>query len=210
MKKIPSNLKIEHSIWQQGIKYIAGIDEAGRGPLAGPVVAAAVIFEANDYIPDIKDSKELSPIQREESFILIKERSIAIGIGIINNRKIDKINIRQATFAAMLKAINSLTIKPEYVLIDGRDELNYPGEQEAIIGGDNLCFTISAASIIAKVTRDRIMEKYHKRYPYFGFSHNKGYATKFHRNMIQKYGPCRIHRKTFLSKVLSEYENVVK
>ena len=206
LKRIPFNLKIEQSIWEQNFKYIAGVDEVGRGPLAGPVVASAVIFHPYDYIPEIKDSKELSSKQREYFVNIIQEKAIAIGVGVISHQIIDEINIRQASLLAMQKAIQSLSLKPEYVLIDGRDELSYLGKQEAIIDGDNLSFTISAASIIAKVTRDRIMVKYHKKYPNYGFSHNKGYATQFHRNMIVKNGPCNIHRQTFLSNVLSEIE----
>lgn len=208
LKKIPFNLKIEQSIWEQNINYIAGVDEAGRGPLAGPVVAAAVIFKPYDYIPEIKDSKELNSKQRDIFFSIIWKNAIAVGVGIISHQIIDEINIRRATLLAMQKAVNALSIKPEYVLIDGRDQLNYSGRQEAVIDGDNLSFTVSAASIIAKVTRDRVMAKYHKKYPHYGFSHNKGYATKFHRNMIKKYGPCNIHRQTFLSKVLSELKEV--
>lgn len=201
---IPHNLKIENSIWGKGIGLIAGVDEAGRGPLAGPVVAAAVIFKPHDYIPSVTDSKELNPFQRENFFETIREKAIAIGVGIIGNRIIDEINIRQATLSAMKKALQSLSIIPEYVLIDGRDILDDLSEQRAIINGDQLSFTISAASIVAKVTRDRLMKRYHNKYPQFGFSHNKGYATRFHREMIKKCGPCQIHRQTFLSNVLAE------
>jgi ribonuclease HII len=208
LKKIPFNLRIEKSIWKRNTKYIAGVDEAGRGPLAGPVVAAAVIFKPNDYIPDIKDSKELSPKQRDSFSNIIMERAMAVGVGIINSQIIDEINIRQATLQAMQKAINSLSIKPEYLLIDGRDVLENLYEQQAIIDGDNLCFTISAASIIAKVIRDRLMMRFHNKYPQFGFSHNKGYATQFHRNMIKKFGPCSIHRKTFLTKIFAEQDGI--
>ncbi len=203
----PTNLKIENSIWERDIRFIAGIDEAGRGPLAGPVVAAGVIFKPHDYIPGIKDSKELNPLQRANFYELIREKAVSIGIGIIGNRIIDEINIRQATLTAMKKALQSLSVKPQYVLIDGRDGLD-PDKagtgQKAIIDGDQLSFTISAASIIAKVTRDRLMQRYHHKYPQFGFSHNKGYATRFHREMIKKFGSCSIHRQTFLSKVLAE------
>lgn len=202
MKNTSSNLKIEHTIWRRDIGLLAGVDESGRGPLAGPVVAAAVIFEPYEQIEGVTDSKVLTPLQRENFFEVIHEKAIAIGIGIIGNQIIDQINIRQATLLAMKKAIASLSVKPEYILIDGRDELDNLSEQRAVIDGDNLCFTISAASIIAKVTRDRLMKRYHNRYPQFGFSHNKGYATKFHREMIKRYGPCNAHRETFLSKII--------
>lgn len=204
MKGLPTNLRIERPIWERHITYVAGVDESGRGPLAGPVVAAAVIFRPYEHLPGVKDSKELLPRERQESFELIREKAVSIGVGIIGNQVVDEINIRQATLQAMKRAILSLSVQPEYVLIDGRDELESFDNQESIIDGDRLSFTISAASIIAKVTRDRIMGRYHQKYPQFGFLHNKGYATRFHREMIKKFGSCQIHRKTFLSKVLAE------
>lgn len=204
LKGLPTNLRIERPIWERHITYVAGVDESGRGPLAGPVVAAAVIFRPYEHLPGVKDSKELLPRERQESFELIREKAVSIGVGIIGNQVVDEINIRQATLQAMKRAILSLSVQPEYVLIDGRDELESFDNQESIIDGDRLSFTISAASIIAKVTRDRIMGRYHQKYPQFGFLHNKGYATRFHREMIKKFGSCQIHRKTFLSKVLAE------
>ena len=204
MEKIPANLIIEHPIWERNINYIAGVDESGRGPLAGPVVAASVIFKPYEYLAGIKDSKELSPTQRQNLFELIRDKALSIGIGIIGNCIIDEINIRQATLHAMKRAVQSLSVKPEYVLIDGRDELEISDSQKAIIDGGQLSFTISAASIVAKVTRDRIMYRYHHKYPQFGFLHNKGYATKYHREMIKKFGSCQIHRRSFLNKVLAE------
>lgn len=204
MKNLPVNLKIEHATWERNIEHIAGIDESGRGPLAGPIVAAAVIFKPYEYIAGVKDSKELTQVQRESFFEIITDKAIAFAVGIIGNRIIDDINIRQATLQAMKRAVQSLSVKPEYLLIDGRDELDGVISQQAIIDGDELSFTVSAASIVAKVTRDRIMGRYHHRYPQFGFSHNMGYATKFHREMIKKFGTCRIHRQSFLSRVLAE------
>lgn len=204
LENLPVNLTIEHSIWKRDVRYIAGIDESGRGPLAGPIVAAAVIFKPYQHIAGIRDSKELTALQRQNLFELIRDKAVAIGVGIIGNRIIDDINIRQATLQAMNRATQGLSVIPEYLLIDGRDELNDFDHQEAIIDGDQLSFTISAASIVAKVTRDRIMGRYHHKYPQFGFSHNKGYATRFHREMIRKFGPCQIHRQSFLSKVLAE------
>lgn len=204
---VPHNLKIEHSIWERGIELVAGIDEAGRGPLAGPVVAAAVIFHPFDYIPGIKDSKELSPPRRAAFYAMIQQKALAIGVGIVGNHIIDEVNIRQATLSAMEKALCSLQRKPQYVIIDGKDQLESGGmavAQEAIIDGDRLSFTISAASIVAKVTRDRLMDRFHCLYPQFGFSHNKGYATPFHRDMIRRFGACRIHRQTFLSRIFEE------
>lgn len=204
LENLPVNLKMEHPIWERDVKHIAGIDESGRGPLAGPVVAAAVIFKPYEHIPGVKDSKELTPLQRQNFFEIITEKAIAIGVGIIGNRIVDEVNIRQATLQAMKRAIQTLSITPDYVLIDGRDELEGFYNQQAIIDGDRLSFTVSAASIVAKVTRDRIMGRYHRKYPQFGFSHNKGYATSFHREMIRKFGACQIHRQSFLSKVFDE------
>jgi ribonuclease HII len=197
LENLPVNLKIERPIWERNIEYVAGVDESGRGPLAGPVVAAAVIFKPYDHISGVKDSKELTPLQRQNLFEII-------GVGIIGNLIIDDINIREATLRAMKRAVQSLSLTPGYILIDGKDKLDGFDNQMAIIDGDQLSFTVSAASIVAKVTRDRIMGRYHHKYPQFGFSHNKGYATKFHREMIRKFGACRIHRQSFLSKVLGE------
>lgn len=201
---VPSNLEVEHLIWQENIRYIAGIDEAGRGPLAGPVVAAAVIFHPYDYIEGVTDSKKLSAKQREEFYEEITRQALTYGIGIVDNREIDRINIRQATFKAMRMAIGSLKVNPQYLLIDGEElpEKLYP--QEAVIKGDSHCFTIAAASILAKVTRDRLMIEYHQQYPLYGFEQHKGYGTAFHRNMIVKHGPCPIHRHSFLKNIVGD------
>ncbi|NOX37049.1 MAG: ribonuclease HII [Calditrichaeota bacterium] len=201
---IPPDLEFEHLIWQQNIRYIAGIDEAGRGPLAGPVVAAAVIFEPYTYIDGVRDSKKLTPEQRERLFEEIQAHALSIGIGVVSPTEIDRINIRQATFKAMRMAIGRLKINPQYLLIDGEElpENFYP--QEALIGGDERCFTIAAASILAKVTRDRMMLEFHQQYPQYGFDRHKGYGTELHREMILKHGPCPIHRRSFLRKLLGE------
>lgn len=204
MIKIPINLEIEHLIWQENIQFIAGIDEAGRGPLAGPVAAGAVIFKPHDYIEFVKDSKKLSAKQRDELFELIIEKALTYGVGIVDNTEIDRINIRQATFKAMRMAIGSLSQNPQYLLIDGEELPDKLYRQEAVIDGDDRCFTIAAASILAKVTRDRLMLEYHQQYPQYGFDRHKGYGTQFHREMIKKYGPCPIHRRSFLGKILEE------
>jgi ribonuclease HII len=195
----------ENKLWKEGFKNVAGIDEAGRGPLAGPVVAAVVACQNFDsssnlsILKDVKDSKKLSPKKREEIYkILTNHSNIKWGIGIVSEKIIDKINILQATKLAMQKAIIDANIQVDYLLIDGNfglEKVNLP--QKSIIGGDDKVFSISAASIIAKVTRDKIMEKYHKKYPEYGFDNNKGYATKAHFLNITKFGPCQIHRKTF-------------
>jgi ribonuclease HII len=208
MKEIPPNLEIEHLIWQENIRLIAGLDEAGRGPLAGPVAAGAVIFAPYDYIEGVKDSKKLNANQRQEFFQLIIEKVITYGVGIVDNAEIDLINIRQATFKAMRKAIGSLSKNPEYLLIDGEELPDKVYRQEAVIEGDDRSFTIAAASILAKVTRDRLMLEFHQQYPQYGFDRHKGYGTEFHREMIRKHGPCPIHRRSFLGKLLGEEKNL--
>ncbi len=197
------NLDIEQIIWSNGFQRIAGVDEAGCGPLAGPVVAAAVVFPHDFYHPEINDSKKLTSSKREELAQLIKEKAIATGIGVVSHSEIDRMNIRQATFKAMRKALGSLGIQPDYILFDGYELPERLFRQEAIINGDEISFTIAAASILAKVTRDHLMIKYHQQYPQYGFDRHKGYGTLFHREMIRKYGPCPLHRKTFLHKIIS-------
>ncbi len=201
-QQIPKRLEIEHLIWQQNLSYIAGVDEAGRGPLAGPVVAAAVIFPSYIYIPEVRDSKKLTEKQREEIYSILLNEALAHGIGIISPQEIDKINIHQATFKAMRKAIGSLSIQPDYIIYDGYELPEKFFRQEAIINGDDHSFTIAAASIIAKVTRDRLMIKYHQEFPRYGFNRHKGYGTAFHREAVRKFGPISLHRRTFLKKIL--------
>jgi ribonuclease HII len=198
----PFNLEFEKIIWSNGFQKIAGVDEAGCGPLAGPVVAAAVIFPQDFYHPGIKDSKKLSFRKREELFPLIKKAAISLGIGIVSHSEIDRLNIRQATFKAMRKALGSLKTKPDYILFDGYELPERFFRQEAIIDGDEISLTIAAASIIAKVTRDHLMIEYHQQYPQYGFDRHKGYGTAYHREMIRKYGPCPLHRKSFLHKII--------
>jgi ribonuclease HII len=185
--------------YEKGFRVFAGVDEAGRGPWAGPVVAAAVIFPPHISIPGINDSKKLSAKQREKYFYKIHEVALAIGVEIVDHTEIDSTNILKATFKAMEGAVLSLHIKPELVLIDGH--LKVPGikiEQESIIDGDQKSASIAASSIIAKVTRDRIMVEFSKKYPQYGFENHKGYGTKEHQNALLSYGPCEIHRKSFL------------
>ena len=193
----------EKNLFSLGYKLIASLDEAGRGPLAGPVVAACVIlpagFEAGDEkLKLIADSKKLNANRREELFSVISEQFGGVGIGICDNKTIDKINIFQASFLAMKKALGDLRQKPDFVLLDGGFKIpNYSGEQKNIIKGDRLIFSIAAASIIAKVTRDRLMKKFHEQYPRYGFDRHKGYGTKMHLENLKKYGPCPIHRFSF-------------
>ena len=189
----------------QGFKNIAGIDEAGRGPLAGPVVAAAVIFPSQVNIPGLNDSKKLSTKKREELFPKIQEISVSYGVAVVGQKVIDKINILQAARLAMKQAVETLKITPGLLLIDGNQKIDSTLNQWAIVKGDSRSLSIAAASVLAKVTRDRIMDDYHKLYPQYEFNRHKGYGTKLHRNLIQEYGPCPIHRNTF--KGVAEYIN---
>ncbi len=197
------NLDKEQELFQSGYKLIAGIDEAGRGPLAGPVVAACVTIGQDFSIsPEelelIRDSKKLSAKQREKAFALIKERSTAVTIGVASHQTIDRINILQATFLAMKKAIDQTAVAPDYILVDGN--LRIPRlkiSQETIIQGDSKIFCIAAASIIAKVSRDYLMDELDKKYPGYNFSQHKGYGTKLHLAKIMEHGPSPIHRRSF-------------
>ena len=196
--KVDDLLSFERAAWDEGHKLIAGVDEVGRGPLAGPVVAAAVIFESEEEIPcGIKDSKALSPKRREELFPMICEKASAVGLGIVSEKVIDRINILHAAHRAMRRAIASLSIEPHLCLIDG---LRVPGLkwlQKPIVDGDKMSVSIAAASIIAKVTRDRIMVGQDMVYPQYGFAKHKGYGTRAHIAALKKYGPCKIHRFSF-------------
>ncbi|MCK9196546.1 MAG: ribonuclease HII [Syntrophales bacterium] len=182
---------------QRGFNLIAGIDEAGRGPLAGPVVAAAVVLPEYYHHPDITDSKKLSPRKREELFKVIRENALSIGVGVMEASIIDDINILQATLGAMKEAVVDLDISPDYLLVDGTQAVPIDIPQETIIRGDGLSISIAAASIIAKVSRDHIMEIYHRQFPYYNFLKNKGYGTQEHRRAIKDHGPCKIHRRSF-------------
>ncbi len=191
----------ENYYYEHGVEIIGGIDEVGRGPLAGPVVAACVILPKNTIIPYIDDSKKLSEKKRNEIFGVIKEKALDIGIGSVDNYRIDEINILQATFEAMKIAINSMKIKPEMLLIDA---VRIPGistNQHPIVKGDSLSISIAAASIIAKVTRDEWMNKYAEEYSVYDFENNKGYGTAKHIDGIKQFGTCPIHRKSFLKSI---------
>lgn len=196
------NLNEENRIKKQGFKYVIGLDEAGRGPLAGPVVAAAVYYKGKDIILGVNDSKQISPKKREElSFKLTNHPCVMWGLGVISSRDIDKINILEASKLAMQKALLDLEtkykIKADYLILDGKMKLDIPINQVSIIKADEKIFSCSAASIIAKVTRDMIMVKMSKKYPEYLFEKHKGYGTRLHLEMIKKYGPCAIHRKSF-------------
>ncbi len=187
----------ERALHSTGYRSICGIDEAGRGPLAGPVVAAAVILPEDCFIEGLRDSKKLSPTRREIFFDHINAMACAVAVGIIDNETIDRVNILQATLLAMHEALKGLSKKPDFLLIDA---LTLPGlkiPQKGIIHGDDLSQSIAAASVIAKVTRDRLMCDYHETYPNYLFSRHKGYGTREHLRRIKEFGPCPLHRKTF-------------
>jgi ribonuclease HII len=191
------HISVEGLIGAQGYRLMAGVDEAGRGPLAGPVVAGAVITRAGDTIPGVRDSKLLTPRERERLFQIITSRALSWGVGIVGPREIEKFNILQATLRAMKAAVLSLDPAPDFLLIDGINPLPIDLPQRAIKRGDASCFSIAAASIVAKVTRDRLMMEYHRIYPLYNFARHKGYPTRAHREAIRQYGCCEIHRRTF-------------
>ncbi|MHB9099128.1 MAG: ribonuclease HII [Syntrophales bacterium] len=181
----------------RGYQRIAGIDEAGRGPLAGPVIAAAVILPPDYEDPEINDSKKLSPRQRERLYDVIQRDAVAIGIGVVEAPVIDAVNILQATLIAMKEAALTLFPCPDYLLIDGLNRIPVPMPQEAIVRGDGWSISVASASIVAKVSRDRIMEMYHRQFPQYNFFSNKGYGTREHREALARYGRCKIHRNSF-------------
>lgn len=188
------------------IKYLAGVDEAGRGPLAGPVVAAAVIFSKKSFIEGVNDSKQLNEKQRENLFDKIIVKALSCSISVINQDVIDKINILNATLTAMKNAVDDLKVKPDIILVDGNRKFASEIPVVPIIKGDAKSFSIAAASILAKVTRDRIMKNLAIEYPDYLWEQNKGYPTKQHREIIKRIGPCQHHRKTFLKNILSEQQ----
>lgn len=183
--------------YKRGAKTVAGVDEAGRGPLAGPVVAAAVILPPGYQNPDINDSKQLTSRRRDRLYELIREDALAVGIGVVEATIIDQINILQATFMAMRDALADLSISPDFILVDGNQRIPISIAQKTIVKGDCLSISIAAASIIAKVSRDRIMEMYHRQFPQYHFQKNKGYGTAQHQSALRQYGPCKIHRRSF-------------
>ncbi len=182
---------------EKGFSFIAGIDEAGRGPLAGPVVAAAVILPERVDLERLNDSKKLSPKRREDLFGAIYDHAVSVGIGIVDPVEIDRINILQASLLSMAMAVDNLRPRPNYLLVDGTIPIPSTLQQQVVKHGDRRCLSIAAASVIAKVTRDRIMQIYDEEFPEFGFGKHKGYGTKAHCEAISTFGCCRIHRKTF-------------
>ena len=194
----------EKIAYQEGYQFIAGIDEAGRGPLAGPVVAAAVIFPPGYVNSEINDSKQLSARKREELYEIIKSDAVAVGMGVVDADIIDRLNILRATLQAMREAVLELSTSPDFLLIDGLQCIPLLTPQKPLVKGDSRSVSIAAASIIAKVSRDRIMEIYHRQFPQYNFRQNKGYGTKEHCGAIKQFGMCRIHRKSFHIKNLNQ------
>ena len=202
LERLKNMLLIEESLYDEGYEYICGVDEAGRGPLCGPVVAAAVILPKHGCIEGVNDSKKISEKKREKLYDDIMKGAIAVGIGISDVDVIEKVNILNATKIAMKKAIESLSIKPGYVLIDGNQKIDIDILQETVVSGDAKSESIASASIIAKVTRDRMLRKFDEMYPEYGFAKHKGYGTKAHIEAIKKYGLTPIHRKSFCTKFI--------
>lgn len=198
--------QIERNFFEDGFEYVAGVDEAGRGPLAGPVCAAAVILPRGLEIPGLNDSKKLTDKRRRELYNVIIEKAITYGIAMADEKTIDEINILQATFQAMEDSMLQLTVKPQMVLIDGNRAKEFPYPVTTVVKGDSLSANIAAASILAKVTRDRFMEEMAVRYPQYGFEIHKGYGTKAHYAAITEYGESPIHRKSFLKKYYAAKE----
>ncbi|MCX5848927.1 MAG: ribonuclease HII [Deltaproteobacteria bacterium] len=194
----------EKIAYQEGYQLIAGVDEAGRGPLAGPVVAAAVIFPPDYVNPEINDSKKLSAAKREKLYEVIRKEAVAIGTGVVDADIIDQFNILRATLQAMREAVLELSTSPDFLLIDGLHCIPLHTPQKPLVKGDSLSISIAAASIIAKVSRDRIMEIYHRQFPQYNFQKNKGYGTKEHCSAIEQFGMCKIHRKSFHVKNLNQ------
>jgi ribonuclease HII len=192
-----ADLRYERKLWQSGMQAVAGVDEAGVGPMAGPVVAAAVIFAPEAFIKGVHDSKQVPAPMREELYEAITGRALAFAIGIAQVDEIDRLNIYHATLAASVRAVEGLRVKPEHVLVDGRPLRALTIPQTHIVGGDRKSFCIAAASIIAKVTRDRLMREYDTHYPGYGFAQHKGYCTAVHLEAIGRLGPSPIHRTSF-------------
>ncbi len=196
--------EIENSLYSETVQLICGVDEAGRGPLAGPVCAAAVILPRDLQIPGLTDSKKLTDKKRRELFPVIQEQAIAYGIGLASEQEIDEINILQATFLAMRRALDQLSVRPDLTLIDGNRETDFGLPVKTVVKGDSLSANIAAASILAEVTRDNIMIQMSEQYPEYGFEIHKGYGTKAHYAALTEHGASPVHRRSFLKKFYGE------
>ena len=194
----------EREAFDAGIKLVCGVDEAGRGPLAGPVCAAAVILPPGLEIPGLNDSKKLTDKKRRELYDIMIEQAVSYGIAFASEQEIDEINILQATFLAMCRAMDQLRVRPDIALIDGNRETDFGLPVQTIVKGDSLSANIAAASILAKVTRDRFMLEMDEKYPQYGFATHKGYGTRAHYAALREFGPCPIHRRTFLKNLHAE------
>ena len=198
--RLDNMLKIEHELNKKGYELVSGVDEAGRGPLCGPVVAAAVILPKDAHIEGVNDSKKLTEKKREKLYDDIMQNAVSVGVGVSDVDIIEEVNILNATKKAMLQAISNLKVNPEYVLVDGNQKIDTDIPLETVVKGDSKSESIAAASIIAKVTRDRLLIEYDKKYPEYGFAKHKGYGTKAHIEAIKKYGLTPIHRPSFCKK----------
>jgi len=203
------NLIFDNEYYKKGIINLCGIDEAGRGPLAGPVAAAALILPAGCEIHGLNDSKKLSAMQREKLDLAIKEKAVSYAVSVADVDEIDRLNIRQATFLAMKRAVMRLNIEPDYLLVDGVDFPSFKSKKVdqliagmAVVKGDGKSLSIAGASVLAKVYRDKLMNAHAEQYPQYGFEKHKGYGTKMHRQKIMEYGPCAIHRRLFIRKIM--------
>ena len=203
------NYEIEQELFNKGLNFIAGVDEAGRGPLAGPVFAAAVVLRNGQFLDGVTDSKKLSEKKRDYLYDKIIDEAVSFSIAIADEKEIDEINIRNATFRAMNKAINSLELVPDFVLIDGNAIKDLSLPHQCVVKGDFKCNSIAAASILAKVSRDRFMKKCHELYPEYEFDKHKGYPTKLHYEKIREFGICPLHRLTFLKNIVDGNGNVI-
>ncbi len=193
----PAPYRLERAAWRRGVARVAGVDEAGRGPLAGPVVAGAVILSPGVVIDGVDDSKRLTPEDRARLFDLILARVAAVGVGLVDPATIDRVNILEATRLAMAQAVKALALEPELVLTDFVAVPGLGCPQRNLIHGDRRSASVAAASIVAKVTRDRLMEEADREFPVYGFGRHKGYATAEHREALERHGPCRLHRRSF-------------
>lgn len=202
----PDLLYFERGLWDYGLDPVAGLDEVGRGCLAGPVVAAAVIFSPDIHLPGVRDSKALSSRQREVFDKAIREKALAVSVAQVECAEIDRINILRASLKAMARAVDNLDLRPRALLIDGNQPIPHTLPQKTLIKGDQRSLSVAAASIVAKVFRDSLMEEMHRHYPRYNFAGNKGYATLEHRKAIKLYGCCPIHRRTF--KGVREYTTI--
>lgn len=189
--------RFESAAWRRGVSRLAGVDEAGRGPLAGPVVAAAVVLAPGERIRGVDDSKRLDPLERTRLFEIIHARALGVGVAVVDHLTIDRINILQATRLAMARALGALALEPELVLTDFVEVPGLRCPQRNLVEGDRRSASVAAASIVAKVTRDRIMEEADREFPLYGFVRHKGYATPEHREALERHGPCPLHRRTF-------------